>query len=264
MLILLSPSKDMDSSGTANPAPHTDPPPFLEEARFLAGILGSFTTEEIIALMKVSRPIAERTAGMVRQLEKENGTGRSAIFSYTGTVFKQLDPYTLPAQALLHGQKHLRILSGMYGILRPFDGISPYRLEMKTPLPLPGGESLSSFWKPRLTGFLESEEELTGADPVILNLASKEYSAVPGLAAPGLSRSGKKVITVHFKQESGGGLRTIGMHAKMARGLMLRHILMERLTSPLPLKEVEIRGHRFKPGQSSETDWVFVHPEIFP
>jgi cytoplasmic iron level regulating protein YaaA (DUF328/UPF0246 family) len=107
----------------------------------------------------------------------------------------------------------------------------------------------------------DNEPSQAGTDTAILNLASKEYSAVAGLAVPRLSSSGKKVITVHFKQESGGGLRTISMHAKMARGHMLRHILMECLKSPLPLKEVEVWGHRFRPELSSETEWVFILPK---
>ncbi len=252
MIILVSPTKQMEFN---RPIPNcsTTTPQFRKEAMSLNSRLAEYDTEGIRKLMSVSSTLAQKTAADINRFSTSDTPVRPAIFTYSGTVFGALDPYSLTESEMKWARQHLRILSGLYGYVRPTDGISPYRLEMKCPLPLDGGESLASFWKPRIGASLDGSD--SAEQRPILNLASAEYSKV--LDRKALSH---RIINFSFKDQDGsvGKLRTVGMYAKVARGLMLRRILREQPGNPEGLQKGSTGGYRFSQDHSSGQDWVFV------
>ncbi|MCK5735015.1 MAG: YaaA family protein [Spirochaetaceae bacterium] len=246
IMILLSPTKQMDFSGTFPDIYRIETPPFQKEAIMLNNLLMGYNPEELSSLMGISKILADQSHMSIQRFTSAETRPKPAIFTYSGTVFKALNPESLSRSQLRFAQDQLRILSGMYGILCPSTGIAPYRLEMKTPLKLPGNKSLTSFWKPRVTEYLKNEA-------VILNLASHEYSRVIDKQA-----LKGKLITFHFKEQNKDKIRTVGMYAKNARGLMLRWILMEKIVDLRVLQEYEIGGYRYNHSLSTDSDWVFI------
>jgi len=152
--------------------------------------------------------------------------------------------------------KHLRILSGLYGMLKPFDLISPYSLEMKTPLNLPENKSLSAYWKKRVSDELEREEALSEKNTIILNLSSAEYSK-----AVSEKLTGRKIISFQFKELKTDKLTTVGMYAKTARGKMIKKIIRNRTTDPETLKSGETAGYSYNAKFSSDSNWVFIREQ---
>lgn len=212
--------------------------------------LQSFSREELASLMGISPALADQTYGEIREFTTKTARKKPAIFAYAGTVFKTLNPGSFTGPQLQFAQKHLRILSGYYGILTPFSEISPYRLEMKTPLNLPENTSLISFWKLKVGDYLQNES-------LILNLASKEYSSVLD------KRAFKgKLVTFSFKELNGNKLKTVGMYAKTARGLMLRRILMEGIVDLRKLQRGKTGGYLYNKNLSTENDWVFTRGNL--
>ncbi len=239
MIILLSPTKQMDFTGiTAEPA-EMKAAPFEEEAVMLNDLLQKYNREELASLMGISPALADHTYRNIQDFINGASPGKPAIFAYSGTVFKALNPGSFTGPQLQFAQKHLRILSGLYGILTPFSEISPYRLEMKTSLDLLDNISLTSLWRPRVGEYLKAE-------PTILNLASGEYSAVIDKR-----RFKGGLITFYFKELKGNKLKTV-------RGLMLRRILMDMIVDLRILQQGETGGYRYNKNLSSDTDWVFT------
>jgi cytoplasmic iron level regulating protein YaaA (DUF328/UPF0246 family) len=240
MILLLSPAKKMrvlsGYDGTQ--------PLFEQEAVSLAHILRSKSIDEISEMMRVS----EKLAKQVHQSYSEfPGNLTPALFAYAGAVFSQILPGELSESQLEFAQDHVFILSGLYGLLRPMDLISSYRLEMAQAMRLESAASLYAFWKPRITGVLEKSP-----DQQFINLASSEYSR-----AVDFSRLAQ-VVTITFKTDSPKGPRTIGMYAKQARGNMVSQILRGGVDNPERLKELEVLGHRYREELSCPSEWVFL------
>ncbi|MEM7740179.1 MAG: peroxide stress protein YaaA, partial [Pseudomonadota bacterium] len=170
--------------------------------------------------------------------------------AFNGDVYRGFDGGSLNAAGLKAAQKRVRILSGLYGLLRPLDLMEPYRLEMGTGLKTRRGENLYDFWGSRIAEALD--QELGGAP--LINCASNEYfKAVKGLRAP--------VITCQFKEEKDGQLKTLGLFAKVARGMMARFAVDERIDDPQGLKDFDRGGYRFQAALSNEATWVFSRPQ---
>lgn len=259
MIVLLSPTKQMDFAGPL-PAHLEDSlksgdtePPFLPEAKRLNKLLRKLDSDSLAALMKISPKLTEKTSADIRRFTSPSTPGRPSILAYSGTVFQALDARSLTEDQLRFARDHMLILSGLYGTLRPSDEIRPYRLEMKTALSLADGETLASFWKSRVTGFLKRQLEATPDSPALLNLSSGEYSKVLDKRA-----FMGQLHNFHFRENSGGNLRTVGMYAKTARGLMARRILTEKTEDPENLKKGSTGGYRFDRKISSDKDWFFV------
>lgn len=260
MIVLLSPTKQMDFS---NPIPASleeflskrggTEPPFLNEASEINKLLVKLDPEALAALMKTSEKLTEQTVGDIRRFASPSTPVRPAILAYSGTVFQSLDGGALTEDQLNFAQEHLLILSGLYGALHPLDEIRPYRLEMKTVLNLPGGETLASFWKSRVSELIKRQLASDPGSPALLNLSSGEYSRVLDKTA-----FKSQLLNFHFKEDSGGKLRTVGMYAKTARGLMARRILIEKTDNPETLKKGHTGGYRFDGKISSGNDWFFV------
>ena len=253
MIVVLSPAKSLDFTTPPTVAAHTQPD-FLDQSQVLVDRLRQLPPPAISELMGVSGALAvlnaERYASWHRPFTPENA--KQAILAFNGDVYEGLDAPTLSPAALDFAQAHVRILSGLYGCLRPLDRIRPHRLEMATRLPVEQARDLYAFWSERITPLLN--RELDGqAHPVLINLASEEYSRVVRK---------KQVhatwLDIHFKEESNGRLRSVAVFAKRARGLMTDFCIRNRITAPEGLKRFNGLGYIFRPDLSDDTGWLFT------
>ena len=208
---------------------------------------------KVAALMDLSDKLAELNVARFRAFagEQDRENAKQAVLAFAGDTYRGLDAASLSQEDLAWAQDHLRLLSGLYGVLRPLDLIQPYRLEMGTRLATRRGETLYDFWGDRVTQALN--ESLKGhEDATLVNLASIEYF---GVVRP--KKLAGTVITPIFREERDGVEKIISFSAKKARGMMARYILTRRLDRPEGMKDFAEEGYRFRPKASSERDWVF-------
>lgn len=249
MLAIISPAKTLDYK---RPLPPLSPtrPAFEEEATALAGAAAKMSEKKLAGLMHISDKLAslnvERYRGFADLPE------RPAIYAFAGDVYAGFEVHSLDEEAVLFAQDHLRILSGLYGLLRPLDEIRPYRLEMGTKW-APKKRNLYAHWDDRIARKLEDELEAAGGQTVI-NLASQEYwRAVDGRLGDGIA-----VIDIDFREEGPKGLRFNSFAAKRARGMMARYMCEHRLSDPEALKGFDSDGYAFDPENSDEGRWRFT------
>lgn len=247
MLILLSPTKQMDFSGHPHFTYSPGEPLFPEESVELLNTLRELDEAAIARLMGVSEEIARETAGRFRRFEKADTEEGPALLAYSGTVFLYMNPRGFTESQLAYAEDHVRIISGLYGYLRPSDRIRPYRLEMKTVLANSRGGNLYDFWKEKITSVLAAENR------PVLNLASAEYTRVVDF-----KRLTRPVITVHFREKSGDKLRTVGTYSKMARGMLAGLIIRKELSDPRSIQDLDIKGYRFDGRKSSASEWIYT------
>lgn len=252
MLAVVSPAKALDFAPAPENLPATQPVLF-DQTLVLAKTTRRLTKPKVAALMHLSDKLAELNVERFRAFSEtqDRGNAKQAVLAFAGDTYRGLEAGTLGEDDLAWAQDHLRLLSGLYGVLRPFDLIQPYRLEMGTRLATRRGESLYDFWGDRVTAALN--ESLAGHDdPTVVNLASIEYfSAVrpKKLAGP--------VINPIFREERDGVEKIISFSAKRARGMMARYMILNRLDRPEGLKDFAEEGYRFRPKVSDAHDWVF-------
>jgi uncharacterized protein len=252
MLIVLSPAKTLDFETPPATDAHTVPD-FIAHSAELVGILKRHSPAQIGKLMSISDTLAalnaERFASWTTRFSFDNA--KQAILAFNGDVYEGLDAPSLKPKQLDYAQSHVRILSGLYGVLRPLDLMQPYRLEMGTKLSNPRGKDLYAFWGTTVTDALNEEIERRKAGALV-NLASDEYfRAVKSklLKAP--------VITPVFEDWKNGKYKVISFYAKRARGLMARHAAVKGIRQPEKLKAFDSEGYAFDAANSSETTWVF-------
>lgn len=253
MLVIISPAKTLDFESKVTFREQTDIR-FPREATELATYLRAFSPDHLASLMNVSSDLARLTAERFLQWQWpfDGQNARQALFAFKGDVYTGLDAYHLDADALRYSQNSLRILSGLYGLLRPLDAIMPYRLEMGTKLTTDKGKDLYDFWGPKIHQQLENDLEETGHQ-VLVNLASNEYSRVidfKKLKVP--------TITPVFKDYKNGQYKMVSFFAKKARGWMSRFILENRLTNPDELKAFDTSGYYFNSELSMGNELVFT------
>ncbi|WP_073097246.1 peroxide stress protein YaaA [Cyclobacterium lianum] len=249
MIVLISPAKTLDYS-TTDIGLNTKPA-FQKETKELVGILKKKSSKAIRELMHVSDNIASLNEERFRQFEDEFTVENSkqALLAFKGDVYTHIDVDAFSEADFAFAQKHLRILSGLYGLLRPMDLIQPYRLEMKTKLKNKKGKDLYSFWGDKIASAIN---ESAKGDPVI-NLASKEY-----FKAVNKKALKSRVIDVIFKEFKDGEYKNIGIFSKQARGLMTDFIIKNKIENPEELKTFDKGGYEFSVNKSSEEEWVFV------
>ena len=253
MLTILSPAKTLDYE-TPSPEMQFSSPAFLENSRKLIHLLRGMSAEEIGSLMKISPQLAELNARRFRQWQPPftPDNAKPSLFAFKGDVYASLDADSLSAPDVVFAQNHLRILSGLYGLLRPLDLMQPYRLEMGTRLANPRGRNLYEFWGDSITKALNTE--LAGHESkALVNLASHEY--FKAIRPKGLKA---RVVTPVFKEFKGGDHKVIGLFAKKARGMMARFMIQEGLDNPDGLKDFSESGYRFESDLSTDNDWVFT------
>ena len=256
MIVVLSPAKSLDFTTPPTVAAHTQPD-FLDQSQVLVDRLRQLPPLAISELMGVSGALAvlnaERYASWHRPFTPENA--KQAILAFNGDVYEGLNAPTLSPAALDFAQSHVRILSGLYGVLRPLDLMMPYRLEMGTRLDNSRGKDLYQFWGEVITLHLNEALAAQG-DEVLINLASDEYfKSVRPKALKG------RIVTPVFKDEKNGQFKIISFYAKKARGMMARHIIKHRLTEVTQLTGFNEAGYYFVPEESDDRTLMFKRAE---
>lgn len=253
MKVLLSPAKSIDTSSIPN-IKDTSVASFLKESEQLVNKLKKFSVKKLEAIMHISRDLAElnkeRYSNWTIPLEKTEMIVPAA-FAFNGEVYRGLDIQSFSDEELVKAQSVIRILSGMYGVLKPLDLMYPYRLEMGTKWQItPKHKNLYQFWGSKLSKFLNAELE---KDEVLVNLASSEY-----FKAIDRKTLKAKVITPVFKEFKNGEYKIVMMYAKHARGAMARYIVQNNITNVDELKLYTVDGYSFDVNQSTEEEWVFT------
>ena len=256
MLTLLSPAKkmNMDQPQTAVPATR---PRFETDTRELATLAKTKTAEDLKKLMHISDNLAALNVERFQSfnLDGQSNSAKSAGLAFDGDVYWGLEAKSLSDADLNYAQDHLRILSGLYGILRPMDAIQPYRLEMGTKFENPRGKNLYAFWAETLAPSLNAELE-SHADRTIVNLASNEY-----FKAANTKALDSHVISAKFMEDKDGKSRPVQYYTKFARGLMTRWIMQNRVDRADELKDFNSNGYKFDPERSSDEVLVFARPQ---
>jgi cytoplasmic iron level regulating protein YaaA (DUF328/UPF0246 family) len=249
MLAIISPAKTIDY---ASPLPDLEatPPRFAAEAERLAAAAAKLGAKRLAELMDISDTLADLNAGRFRGFAEADE--RPALYAFAGDVYAGFEAKTLDEPAIRFAQDHLRILSGLYGLLRPLDAIRPYRLEMGTRWAPGRKKDLYRFWHDRIAAQLAADAQESGS-AVLVNLASKEYwRAVEGKLPLSLP-----VIEIDFREEGPAGVRFNTFAAKRARGMMARYICEHRLSDPEALKAFDSDAYRYDPENSDAHRWRF-------
>lgn len=253
MLFIISPAKTLDYESPISIAGHSNSP-FLKESAQLIRVLKKYKAEDIAQLMNVSSKIAylnyDRFAQWKTPFTLEES--RQALFAFKGEVYNGLDAYTLNQNEVDYAQKHMRILSGLYGILRPLDLILPYRLEMGTKLQTAKHKNLYEFWGDKIAKNLQKAMEESGTN-VLVNLASNEY-----FKSIDLKKIKSPIYTPVFKEAKEDSYKVIAIFAKKARGLMSRYIIQNKIEDPEELKHFDLDGYYYNDDLSTETELTFT------
>jgi len=251
LLIVLSPAKRLDFT-EADPALPASRRRFIDDTASLSRTARRQTKADLRRLMGISDDLARLNVERFKAFDAESTDGVQAAFAFAGDVYEGLKARELDAEGLAFAQDHLRILSGLYGLLRPLDRIQPYRLEMGTRLKTRRGASLYDFWGDRISRQLNADAE-NQADPTLVNLASQEYFGAVDAKALKLP-----VVTPQFREEKNGESRIISFFAKKARGSMARFAIDERLERAEDLKAFDRDGYAFDKAASTESEWIFT------
>lgn len=257
MLILLSPAKTLDFDPVERDLPATKPA-LHAEAKKLAGVAKELSEGQVAKLMDLSDQLAETAHGYLQSWKaKWDAKGaKRAVLAFRGDVYQGLDADTLTDKQLETAQDRLRILSGLYGVLRPLDLMQPYRLEMGRKLANPRGKDLYAWWGERVTDTLNAdlaESTPRGAEPLVVNLASNEYWSV---VKP--KQLDARVVTPVFKDKKGSGYRVISFFAKRARGAMARHLLKTRKRGDAAIESFNADGYQLNEKLSSGDKPIFT------
>ncbi len=250
MLIVISPAKTLDFETAPSTDSHSQPR-FLQQSQQLINELKDLSTADIATLMKLSDKLAALNMARFQTWQKpfDLENAKQALLAFKGDVYTGLDAETLDVAGLEFAQQHLRILSGLYGVLRPLDLMQPYRLEMGTKFANAKGKDLYQFWGSQLRDSIESELK----DGVLINLASNEY-----FKAVEAKKLKARIITPVFKDWKNGQYKIISFYAKKARGLMSRYIIDHGINEPEDIKGFDSEGYRFSPEMSQADEWVFL------
>ncbi|PRY63164.1 hypothetical protein B0H98_109170 [Vreelandella songnenensis] len=256
MLSVISPAKTLDFE-TPSTTHHVTQPDFLSESQALIDILRDYSPQQISELMGISDKLAGLNAARFAEWEPPFSldNAKPAAQAFQGDVYTGLEAETFTQAENRFAQTHLRILSGLYGLLRPLDLIQAYRLEMGTKLPNDSGKDLYAYWKPTLTSALNEAIEASGSK-VLVNLASNEY-----FKAIDAKKLDARIITPVFKDEKSGTFKIISFYAKKARGLMSAWIIREGINTPDDLKTFDVAGYRFDAAASEHDTLVFTRCE---
>ncbi len=249
MLILISPAKTLDYSAP-NFNQYTQPD-FKTDIQSLVSVMRKKSAKEISDLMHVSENLAVLNEERYKTFQKEFTTDNSkqALLAFKGDVYTKIDVDHYSPADFEFAQQHLRILSGLYGLLKPLDLIQPYRLEMGTRLETKKGKNLYEYWDKKIA---KAINEAAAGRPIV-NLASQEY-----FKAVDLKTLKTPLVNIHFKEFKNGTYQIIGLFAKQARGMMTDFAIKNRLTHPAELKTFHLEGYEFSAQMSSESDWVFT------
>jgi cytoplasmic iron level regulating protein YaaA (DUF328/UPF0246 family) len=254
MLILLSPAKIQNFKPQDIEFEHTIPE-FLKEAGLIINLMRELSASELSKLLEINSNLShlntDRHFNWQRPFTPQNS--KQAVMAYDGEVFRGLNAKTLNPNEIDYMQTHLRLFSGLYGILRPMDLIQPYRIDVSSKLKNPDGNDLYAFWRKKVTLSVSKALKETGKPNIILNLASSEYIKT-------LENKNKKlkVLNVEFYEYKNDAFKQIVMYTKKARGMMARYVIQNRIDETEDLKGFNAEGYWFSPQMSTESKIVFV------
>lgn len=252
MQLLLSCAKTMAENSSVQ-TPYTTTPVYQKQAEELAAQAAGLPAGELARLLKVNRTIAAQNRQRYLRFHGDEAEVLPALAAYTGIVFKRIDPADFAAADFEYAQQHLNIISFLYGLLRPLDGIRSYRLEGNAVLPGNDGRTMFEYWQGKLTdAFLA---KICSDDGILVNLASAEMKRLFDWRR--ICRE-VRVITPDFRIREGERLKTVVVYTKMCRGEMTRYVLRNRIADPEQLKTFEWEGFRFDTERSSRDDWFFT------
>jgi cytoplasmic iron level regulating protein YaaA (DUF328/UPF0246 family) len=251
MLVVVSPAKKMDMDPVEGITPTR--PMFRAEADELATVAQGLSVDALQKLMKISESLAK----LNRERFNEFGSmaEKPAALAFAGDTYQGLEAASLEPEEMAWAQDHFRILSGLYGLLRPLDAIEPYRLEMGSRLNTAKGKTLYDYWGDKISRALNDQADRNGAG-VLVNCASQEYFGAVDQAALKL-----RVVTPVFMEDKPGGPKIVSFYAKRARGAMARYIIQRRLTDAEALTEFDTGGYRYRPDMSEPDKPVFLRAE---
>jgi cytoplasmic iron level regulating protein YaaA (DUF328/UPF0246 family) len=253
MLIVISPAKKLDYDTPVKTKKFTTPD-FLDDSAELISILRKYSAMDLAELMHLSMNLAELNFERYYQWKQDYSKeeAKQCLLAFKGDVYAGMDAESFSAKDLDFAQSHLRILSGLYGLLRPLDLMMPYRLEMGTRLENARGKNLYEFWGDTITSAINKQLKAQ-KDDILINLASNEYfKSVKPKQIKG------RIITPQFKENKNGTYKMIGIYAKKARGLMSRFILLNRLKNPEDIKGFDYEGYQINEDLSKGDQWVFT------
>ena len=248
MLVVVSPAKKMDMSPVDGVTPTR--PAFQAQADELAQVARGLGVGDLQKLMKISENLARLNADRFSDFGKMDE--KPAALAFAGDTYQGLEAGSLDRDEMAWAQDHLRILSGLYGVLRPLDAIQPYRLEMGSRLKTDHGKSLYDYWGDRISKALNEQAGTVNSD-VLVNCASQEYFGAVDAGALDL-----RVITPVFMEEKAGTPKIVSFYAKRARGAMARYMVQHRLDDPDALKDFDSGGYRYNSELSKGDNWVFL------
>ena len=248
MLVVVSPAKKLDMTPTTDVTPTR--PAFQPEAEELASLAHRLTVGDLQKLMKISEPLAKLNAD--RFAEFGTMPQKPAALAFAGDTYQGLEAGSLEPDEMDWAQDHFRILSGLYGLLRPRDAIEPYRLEMGSRLKTPRGRTLYEYWGDRIAKALNAQADAVGTDTLV-NCASQEYFGAVDRQALTL-----RVITPVFMEDKAGTPKVVSFYAKKARGAMARFVIQTRLTDPEALKGFDMGGYLYNDEMSDDDSFVFL------
>lgn len=253
MITIISPAKTQDFDAPIPKGVKQTALLYTEETNELMDHLQHLSTEEIGKLMKISPALSRLNYERFQTFQHPEAPVRQAIFAYMGDVYDGLQAKEFSTKALNFAQNHLRIVSGLYGMLRPLDGIKPYRLEMAIKLENEKGKTLYDFWRSKLTQ--QIDKELLEGNNVLVNLTSDEYwKAIDKKAL----NKDVRIVIPQFKEQRGNEYKMITLYAKQARGMMTRFIMEHQIDNPEQIKNFNLAGYAYSEELSSQEKWVFV------
>lgn len=257
MLAILSPAKTLDYESPC-PAHRATQPKYLDDASELITVLRKKSRPQLSELMHISEKLADLNFQRYKAWSPpfSDDNARAALLAFKGDVYTGFDLSTYSQDDFRYAQKHLAILSGLYGLLRPLDLMQPYRLEMGTSLKTTRGKNLYEFWGDTLTKGVNRSLKASGSD-VLVNLASKEY-----FQAVDPDRVQGDIITPQFKDLKNGVYKFMSFYGKKARGMMADFIVRERIEEAAGLKKFKTAGYRYNAKLSSGNDWVFTRDKV--
>ena len=254
MLILLSPSKTLNEEPVETS--QSSICDFLEETKRLLPYLKKLSVKKLMSLMDISEKLAELNHQRFQNfvLPENQDQGKPAIHCFEGDVYQNMSPQIWDKTQTMYAQNSLRILSGLYGMLKPYDQISAYRLEMGSGLKTTRGKNLYEFWGDRITNKLNEEIKLLKHD-LVINLASIEYSSVVNP-----KKLNANWIQVDFKEIRDGQPKTIALNSKRARGMMAQYLIMNQAQSLSDIKSFTQNGYLFHESSSKPNHLIFIKP----
>ena len=256
MLIVISPAKTLDFETKPTVSSATKPT-MLKDAAELVDIMRDYGPDDLVELMGISHKLGvlnnERFLSWRTPFNKSNA--KQALLAFRGDVYTGLDADSFGDEDFDFAQQHLRILSGLYGILKPLDLIQPYRLEMGTKLTNDRGKDLYEFWGAKISKAINKQLKALGS-ATLVNLASNEY-----FNAVDKEQLNANIVTPVFKDYKNGKYKIVSFYAKKARGLMSAYAIKKRIEKPEQLKKFNVAGYKYDAASSSDREWVFLRKE---